>query len=296
MTAAESIVTHPAERVLRPSEQELYDAWRKLVQANFEQVRRLSEIEETDDPWGEGFSGSSVDIENPPAHCAYIAAHARPDETWLDIGAAFGGTMLPIAGQVRSVTALDPSPGMIAKLKDNITLSGITNVEVLEPTAWPPDQLLEQHDVCLASAVVYEVADIGRFLDAMEQYARRLCIVLVAEWGTGFTPHEPLFEELHGEPYIRPPAFREFVDLLCVRRRRFDVQTVPISWRPQDLDGAMASLSRKNYLLKTGSEKMEQLRQMFVEHYGIGNDELQIPHPAGNFLAIVTWEPPNTAG
>ena len=284
--------SHPAERILRRDEAELLEAWRELVEANAEQVRRLIEVEEGDDPWGEGYGGSTVDIENPPPQCAYIAAHARPNETWLDIGAAFGGTMLPIAGQVRRVTALDPSPGMIAKLKANIRRNAVTNVAVIEPMFWPPDKPIEQHDVALASAVVYEIAEIGPFLDAMEQHARRLCIALVTERGTGFTPYEPLFEQLHAEPYIRPPAFREFIDLLSARRRRFDVQTMPVSWPVEDLDAVMADRGRKNFLLREGSEKEPRLREMFVEHFGTEDGQIALPHPTGSFFAIVSWEPP----
>lgn len=284
--------THPAERVLRRDELELLNAWRELVLANAEQVRRLSEVDEGDDPWGAGYAGSTVDLANPHPACAYFAALLRTEDRLLDIGSGFGGTMLPIAGQVRSVTALDPSPGMITKLKENIRLNGISNVAVLEPMTWPPDEPLEQHDVCLASAVVYEVADIGPFLDAMEQHAPRLCIVLVAEWGTGFTPYEPLFTELHGEPYIRPPAFREFIDLLCARRRRFDIQTLQVTWPAEDLDATLADRGRKNFLLREGSEKEAWLREMLVEHYGIEDGQVQIPHPAGNFFAIITWAPP----
>jgi hypothetical protein len=284
--------THQAERILRREERELLNAWRDLVQANAEQARRLSEVDDGDDPWGAGYAGSTVDLENPHPACAYFAALLRPEDRLLDIGSGFGGTMLPVAGRVRSVIALDPSPGMIAKLKENIRLNGITNVDVLEPLAWPPDEPLEQHDVCLASAVVYEIAEIGPFLDAMERHAQRLCIALVAEWGTGFIPYDPLFTELHGEPYIRPPAFRDFIDLLCARRRRFDVQTLPISWPAEDLEAAMADRGRKNFLLREGSEKEARLRRMLAEHHAAGDDRVQLPHPAGNFLGIVSWEPP----
>ena len=292
MIAARSSRAHPAERILRPGERELLDAWRELVEANREQEARLSEIEESEDPWGAGYAGSTVDLENPAPQCAYIAAHARPDETWLDIGAAFGQSMLPIASQVRRVTALDPSPGMIVKLQENIRLHEITNVDALEPMAWPPEISLEQHDVCLASAVIYEIAGIGPFLDAMERHARRLCVVLVAEWGTGFTPYEPLFTELHGEPYVRPPAFREFIGLLCARRRRFDVQTFQVVWPAEDIEEALANRGRKNFFLREGSEKEARLRNMLVEHYGIGNEQVQLPHPTGNYFAAVSWEPP----
>ena len=284
---------HPAEHVLRPSEQELLDAWRELVEANAAQVARLRETKAPEDFWGEGYSGSIVSLEHPAPQCRLLAALARPEDTWLDIGAGFGGSMLPVANSVTRVTALDPSPGMVEKLRRNISLLGIVNVDVLEPMEWPPDTPLEPHDVCLAAAVIDVVADIGGFLDAMEQHARRLCVALVAELGTGFTPNETFFEALHGEQYIRPPALREFLALLASRRRRFDIQTYPLIWPPEDLETALAERGRKSYLLQEGSEKEARLRQLLVDHYGIGDGWVHLPHPpAGTFAAIVSWEPP----
>ncbi|HUG14878.1 MAG TPA: class I SAM-dependent methyltransferase [Thermomicrobiales bacterium] len=286
---------HPAEHVARPSEQSLLDAWRQLVEAHAQQTARLRETAVADDFWGTGYGGSTVDMERPAPQCAVIADLLQPDDTLLDIGAGFGGTMLPLASRVSRVTALDPSPGMTTLLKRNISQHGITNVDVLEPDAWPPTRPIERHDVCLCAFVIYEVPDIGAFLDAMERHARRLCILAVAERGTGFTPVEPFFERLHGERHIRQPALRETLAVLGARRRRFDVRTYPfLQFEPEDIDSAL-DFWRGNYFVREGSEKDGMLRQLLLDEFGVGGTQVAMPHPAGTHAAIISWEPPRHA-
>lgn len=284
---------HPAERIARPREQALLDAWRQLVEAHAEQMARLRETAVADDFWGAGYGGSTVNLESPAPQCAVIADLLRPDDTLLDIGVAFGATMLPLASRVSRVTALDPSPGMIALLQRNIAQLGITNVDVLEPDSWPPSRPVQRHDVCLASAVIYEVADIGAFLDAMERHATRLCVLLVAERGTGFTPAEPVFERLHGERHIRQPALRETLAVLGARRRRFDVRTIPFfRLDPEDIDAALEGW-RSDYYVRSGSEKDGMLRQLLLDEFGVGGTQVAMPHPAGTHAAIISWAPPD---
>ena len=63
---------------------------------------------------------------------------ARPDETWLDIGAGAGRYALPLALRVREVIAVDPSEGMLGELRDGMQRHGIGNVRVIHGR-WPLD-------------------------------------------------------------------------------------------------------------------------------------------------------------
>ena len=95
MTATKPALDRQADRVLRPSEQDLYDAWRTLVEANAEQVARLWEARPTNDLWGPGYGNILVDLDTPSPHAQAVTPLAQPEDTWLDIGAGFGSTGSP---------------------------------------------------------------------------------------------------------------------------------------------------------------------------------------------------------
>lgn len=296
MAAAAAPVAHPAEHILRPSEQELIHAWRELVRANAAQVARLQEFNEPADYWADGFAGAEVDLNKPETSRQIIAGFAEPGDQWLDVGAGFGRITIPLSLHVERITALDPSPGITQMLVDQMDRLGIENIDVLDPTPWPPKQSLCKHDICIAINVINFVEDIGPFLNAMEDHAARLCIVGATELGTAWQPIEPLFEAVHGERFIRLPALRDFLNLLGARRRRFDIQTysdMPAAMRdPQDLDEAHQRV-RRHYLVREGSEKDRRLRELMSKHFGLNNNRVQLPPPIGNFAAVVSWEPPS---
>jgi 2-polyprenyl-3-methyl-5-hydroxy-6-metoxy-1,4-benzoquinol methylase len=164
-------------------------------------------------------------VANPNPDVRLLEAMARPEETWHDIGAGVGRIAFPLSQWVRRVIASDPSPGRTARMREIIAEAPVDNVEVLT-TPWPPPESVELVDVCVTANVTYFIADIGAFLDAMEQHARRLCVVMSTQLGRGRQPTEPLFTAIHGEAFVRLPALRELLALLGARGRRFDVQSV----------------------------------------------------------------------
>ena len=291
MTAAERMNIHQAEQLLRPTEQALYDAWRELVETNAAQIERLWEPPATDDLWGPGYGNIQVDLDNPSPHARAVLPLIVPGESLLDIGAGFGSTGLPLAGKAGQITAVDPSPGMTELLTANVERLGLDNVTVLPPEMCPPGATLDTHDVCLFALAASETADIGRMLDAVEAHARRLCIVLLAEHGCGFTPPEPLFEMIHGERYIRPPALREFLAVLSARRTRFELSTYQIERVLEDVDEGIEGWWRRTFLTAKGSDKERHLRALLLKHYGIGDNQIQVAGNAGNFVACISWSP-----
>ena len=77
----------------------------------------------------------------------------NPDYTVLDIGSGPGTLAIPIAKQVKSVTAIDPSRGMLACLQENMEREGITNIVCINKR-WEDTKLgvdIEPHDVVIAS-------------------------------------------------------------------------------------------------------------------------------------------------
>ena len=145
---------------------------------------------------------------------------ARPDDTWLDIGAGAGRYALPLALRVREVVALDPSPGMLAALREQATEHGIANVRAIEGR-WPVDPALgpaPTADVALIANLGYDVEAIGPFLDAMEAAAGRLCVAILADRQPS-APAHAFWPPVHGEARIELPALDDFLDLLRARGR-----------------------------------------------------------------------------
>jgi SAM-dependent methyltransferase len=58
------------------------------------------------------------------------AMDIRPDSRVLDIGAGPGTLAIPLSRCVRHVTAIEPAPGMVACLEENIRTGGITNIRI----------------------------------------------------------------------------------------------------------------------------------------------------------------------
>ena len=78
-----------------------------------------------------------------------------PKYTVLDVGAGTGRLAIPIAKQVKSVTAVDPSGGMLACLQENMGREAVTNIRCINKQ-WEDIELgedcdIEPHDVVIAS-------------------------------------------------------------------------------------------------------------------------------------------------
>ena len=293
MTSANSVITHPAEHVLRPTEQELLSAWREVVEANAEQEERLREVEPEPDFWGRFFSQADVQPSRPDELIDGLRTLTDAGDHWLDIGVGAGQVALPLALHVRKVTALDVSPGCLALVADGMAEHRINNIKPLPPMLGPPEEPIGRFDGVITKHVNNFVPDIARFLDAMERHAERACVIGTAELGTAAQPYHPIFEELHGEKFVRIPGVRELLEILSARRRRFDVQTFDFPPRqPEDLDVAHAR-ERHWYLTREGSEKDQRLRELLNEQFSVGEGRVHLPQMAGTFQILVSWQPPH---
>jgi len=191
-----------------------------------------------------------------------LLALAQPDDVWLDVGAGGGRYALPLALAVREVVAIDPSPSMLAALRDDALDGGIENVRVIKGR-WPMAEPVAG-DVGLMAHVGYDIAEIGPFLDQLESASRRLCVAVMGE--SAMTTVATLFwQRIHGEPRVRLPALPEMLVLLAARGRVPEVQLVDRS-PPTfgSLDEALA-MARRQLWLREGSQKDELLRQLVAE-------------------------------
>jgi SAM-dependent methyltransferase len=82
------------------------------------------------------------------------AMDVTPESRVLDIGSGPGTLAVPLSGMVRHVTAVEPSPGMVACLGENIRSSGIGNISIVQKK-WEDvslsDDLSPPYDIVVAS-------------------------------------------------------------------------------------------------------------------------------------------------
>jgi SAM-dependent methyltransferase len=274
--------------------------WTRQVRANRSQVDRLREV-----PDGDFYAATSSlfvadprrsDAEDPTL--ARLRALARPDETWLDIGAGAGRYALPLALIVREVIAVDPSPTMLAGLRAGMVEHGIDNVRVIEgrwplPAADPGADVAADiaADVALIAHVGYDIEAIGPFLDAMEAVAGRLCVAVMTD-RTPASLAEAYWPIVHGEARIPLPAMPAFVDLLRARGRRPDVTTVERMERSfGSADEALALFRRQTWVEPDGPKDRRLQAALRARLVGRPDGSVGLIGAPSLQVHLATWRP-----
>jgi len=273
-------------------------AWADRVRGNREQVDRFRETPDGPDFYA---SVSSIFRDDPertgdPVLDA-LRAHARPGDTWLDIGAGAGRYALPLAKTIREVVALDPSSGMLSALQASMAEHGIDNVRVVEGR-WPaalgdggPLANLDTVDVALIAHVGYDVEAIGPFLEAMERAATRECLAVLMERSPALIA-EPFWPPLHGEARIALPGLPAFVDLLRTRGREPEVTMLESSRRTWASRDEIEPYVRRQTWVAPGTAKDRRMQEL-IDEWLVTNDdgsvELSVAEPLR--VGLVAWRP-----
>lgn len=273
---------------LRPTEAEALQTWRRLIEADREQVERLRENTPSQDyyaPVAASFRPGQRDSVEWPV----VEGFAREGDTWLDIGAGGGRFAVPLAGIVKRVVAVEPSEAMRGIMADATAEAGHTNIEVID-TRWPADGWTIDADVSLAAHSTYDIEEIGPFIEAMERHTSRACIAIFGCRARGAQLAD-LFEAVHGEPMATLPALREFVAVLGALGRRYEVRTAGAS---EDRERARPAeeahgVVRRLLWLAPGTEKDTKMQQLVTDWYGTP-EGIALPSMRP-WIGIVSWEP-----
>ncbi|MCB9482952.1 MAG: methyltransferase domain-containing protein [Dehalococcoidia bacterium] len=272
--------------ILRPSAEEALDAWRRLVLADREQVERIREDVRSDyyAPVAASFSPSRREsIEWP-----IVEALAQPGDTWMDIGAGGGRFAVPLAGIVERVIAVEPSEAMRDVMGQAMTEAGRSNIEIVD-TRWPSPAWDREVDVSLAAHSLYDIDDLGGWLDAQEAATRRTCIGIFGATARGAQVAD-FFEAVHGEPMATLPALREFVAVLGARGKRYEVLTVLTGEQSVVKPAEEVHRTLRRLLwLGEGTELDAKMQRLAQEWYG-AEGGLALP-PMRPWLGIVSWIP-----
>jgi CTP:molybdopterin cytidylyltransferase MocA/precorrin-6B methylase 2 len=276
--------------------------WTHRVRANRTQVDRIREVAD-----GDFYAATSslfvADPRRPDAGdpaLAELRRLARPGETWLDIGAGAGRYALPLALVVREVIAIDPSPTMLAGLRDGMAEHGISNVRVIEGR-WPPEAAGRPAlgvssrdvaaDVALIAHVGYDIEAIGPFLDAMEAAVSRLCVAVMTD-RTPAALAEAYWPDVHGEARIPLPAMPAFIDLLRARGRAPEVRIVDRMERFfGSRDEVLGLLRRQTWVAPDGT-KDRRLQAALDRQMAVGPDgSVSLADAPLLQLGVATWRP-----
>ena len=274
---------------LQPDPDALLASWARRVRANAEQVDRFAEQRSQDHyaPVANRFQVDPRRTDDPSLDA--LLTLARPDESWLDIGAGGGRYALPLALAAREVIAVDPSQGMLGVLREGTAEHGISNLRVVEgrwPAAADPSLMA---DVAFIAHVGYDVEQIGPFLDAMEQSASRLCVAMLF-WRRPTWAIDRLWPAVNGVERALLPAMRELVTLLMTRGRPVQIRIVEIPAATFDSVESAVGLARHQTWVRPGSDADRRLevaiRERLTEREGRFAFEWTPSH-----LGLVTWTP-----
>ena len=118
---------------------------------------------------------------------AALSSVLTPDSSMLDIGAGPGSFTIPFAQHIKSVTAIEPSKGMVTVLKENAKELNIENINIIEelvqdlPQDGSPDF---QFDLVAISLVLWMFPDVWPRILQMEQYSKGYCAIVagIPDW------------------------------------------------------------------------------------------------------------------
>jgi SAM-dependent methyltransferase len=151
------------------------------------------------------------------AHSLYnrkFIALLKPEKSWtvLDIGCGPGTLALPLSRQVKRVTALDFSPGMLAILKQQAEKDHIQNISP-HTLSWTDDwgkKGITPHDVTIASRSL-AVKDLRPALEKLTRFATQSVIITDR---VGHGPLDPKAFQAVGRELKTGPDYIYTINLL----------------------------------------------------------------------------------
>ncbi|CAN5425388.1 hypothetical protein BH24ACT9_BH24ACT9_17060 [soil metagenome] len=138
-----------------------------------------------------------------------IAAALPSGGSLLDIGCGGGAASIPVAGRAGSLLGVDSAEGMLTTYAAAATAAGVpvrtwygawSEVAADVPIA----------DVTVAANVVYNVPDIGGFLQTMTEHARHRVVIELTD-SHPWTAMAQLWRRFHGQDRPDGPTIADFL-------------------------------------------------------------------------------------
>jgi SAM-dependent methyltransferase len=176
-----------------------------------------------------------------------------PNSRVLDIGAGPGTLAVPLSKSVSQVTAVEPSPGMMTVLEENISHEKTSNIACLQKRWEEVDvdsELSAPFDAVIA-AFSLDMPDIRKAVEKMIRVCKG-CVYLY--WFAGvptWTAHYvALWPHLHRTPYQPSPKSQVLIGVLKQMGIDPAVEFIPIAFpiRFRSLDEAIEEISPEFYV------------------------------------------------
>lgn len=209
--------------------------------------------------------------EKPDSSRTFLLSQLTPESTLLDIGAGTGAWAILIAQSICGVTALAPSPAMLARLRANIAASGQTNITVADGS-WPESEV-ETHDFSLCAHAMYGVPDFPTFIQRMNAVTRRTCFMILRAPPPGNLMAEAS-QYIYGHPYDSPNltvAYNALLQMCIYPNVLMEQPSDWHSWESYTFEEALAHTKNRLGLSETNeydSYLTSLLRQRLREQNG----------------------------
>lgn len=231
---------------------------------------------------------ADVAAASEPSRSARRALEALPEGgTVLDVGVGGGAASLPLAGRASLIVGVDQSEGMLEQFREAGAAAGVATREV--SGAWPDvADLVGTVDVTVCNHVLYNVADLGPFVRALDDRTRRRVVIEI----TATHPlawMNDLWMRFHGLERPSGPTADDAVAALAelgVAVHREDDLRPPRSSGFERRENALALVRRR---LCLPAERDEEIAEALGERL-IQDDGAWSAGPAEQTVVTLWWD------
>jgi SAM-dependent methyltransferase len=271
--------------------------WHKLVKARLAEMERLQP--------GRGALGAAfwdgrakryssrmgVSTATADPFFRYLRKATGRRSTVLDVGSGPGRFTLALAPRVASVTAVDPSSGMLDICRRQARALGLANVTCVQGRWEEVD--VAPVDVAFSSYVVTLVPDAARFLVKLDAAATERAMLYLGAY-TADAIMDPLWRHFHGTSRRPGPTYLDAADLLRELGMKPEIEVVEVPTRGRFKTLAAAAKSYRDELCLPDTPAVRKELRGLLAHWLVPRgDALGAPLktvPA----AVLAWSPTAT--
>ncbi|MFB3763845.1 MAG: class I SAM-dependent methyltransferase [Methanotrichaceae archaeon] len=223
------------------------------------------------------------------------AVDLNPDPTWsvLDIGSGPGILTIPLARQVRMVTAVEPSLPMISHMKWHLDEENLTNVKIIN-SRWEDLSAEEAkaHDLVIASYSL-NFEDLKEALLKMNRLAKKRVILY---WFAGTTNWEQirmdLFPEIYGRESIVSPKCNVIYNFLYDQGLYADIEVLKGTSFSREYSEYGNALFYLKSTLNHFDETHDELLHKYIEDHWRRSDGSLFIDDKTTYV-MLSWRPEN---